>query len=91
MAMETPHGAMVKAPMDRGITASATNPKQLDRFRDRFSPAGARVTVAMPSCRPLPYAPIAIASDAWWHWIRWSWNFASGREWHRNSKRNGRA
>ena len=28
--------------MDRGIAVFAINPKQLDRFRDRFSPAGAK-------------------------------------------------
>jgi transposase len=28
--------------MDRGVAVFAINPKQLDRFRDRFSPAGAK-------------------------------------------------
>ena len=33
---------VVEALMDRGIAVFAINPKQLDRFRDRFSPAGAK-------------------------------------------------
>jgi transposase len=42
VAIETPHGPIVEALMDRGIAVFAINPKQLDRFRDRFSPAGAK-------------------------------------------------
>ena len=42
IAIETPHGPVVEALMDRGIAVFAINPKQLDRFRDRFSPAGAK-------------------------------------------------
>jgi transposase len=42
VAIETPHGPVVEALMDRGIAVFAINPKQLDRFRDRFSPAGAK-------------------------------------------------
>jgi len=41
-AIETPHGPIVEALMDRGIAVFAINPKQLDRFRDRLSPAGAK-------------------------------------------------
>jgi transposase len=42
VSIETPHGPIVEALMDRGIAVFAINPKQLDRFRDRFSPAGAK-------------------------------------------------
>ncbi len=42
VAIETPHGPVVEALMDRGIAVFAINPKQLDRLRDRFSPAGAK-------------------------------------------------
>ena len=42
VAIETPHGPIVEALMDRGVAVFAINPKQLDRFRDRFSPAGAK-------------------------------------------------
>ncbi len=41
-AIEVPHGPVVEALMERGIAVYAINPKQLDRFRDRFSPAGAK-------------------------------------------------
>ena len=42
VAIETPHGPVVEALMDRGVAVYSINPKQLDRFRDRFSPAGAK-------------------------------------------------
>jgi transposase len=42
VAIETPRGPVVEALMDRGVNVFAINPKQLDRFRDRFSPAGAK-------------------------------------------------
>lgn len=42
VAIETPHGAVVESLLDRGCQVFAINPKQLDRFRDRFSPAGAK-------------------------------------------------
>jgi transposase len=42
VAIETPHGPVVESLMERGFRVHAINPKQLDRFRDRFSPAGAK-------------------------------------------------
>ncbi len=42
VAIEVPHGPVVEALMERGFSVYAINPKQLDRFRDRFSPAGAK-------------------------------------------------
>ena len=42
VAIEVPHGPVVETLMDRGHPVHAANPKQLDRFRDRFSPAGAK-------------------------------------------------
>jgi transposase len=41
-AMESPHGVMVEALLERGVTSYSINPKQLDRFRDRHSGAGAK-------------------------------------------------
>jgi transposase len=41
-AAEMPHGALVEAFLERGYAVFAINPKQLDRFRDRFSVAGAK-------------------------------------------------
>jgi len=42
VAIEAPHGPVVETLMARGFRVHAINPKQLDRFRDRFSPAGAK-------------------------------------------------
>lgn len=42
VAIEVPHGPVVETLMDQGFLVFAINPKQLDRFRDRFSPAGAK-------------------------------------------------
>ncbi|MDP6942811.1 MAG: IS110 family transposase, partial [Myxococcota bacterium] len=42
VAIETPRGPVVEALLDRGLAVFAINPKQLDRFRDRFYPSGAK-------------------------------------------------
>ena len=42
VAIEVPHGPVVESLMDSGFALYSLNPKQLDRFRDRFSPAGAK-------------------------------------------------
>lgn len=42
IAIETPHGVLVDAFLEHGFAVFAINPKQLDRFRDRFSMAGAK-------------------------------------------------
>ena len=42
VAIEKPHGPEADALLERGIAVFAPDPKQLDRFRDRFSPAGAK-------------------------------------------------
>ncbi len=42
VAIEVPHGPIVESLMERGFHVYAINPKQFDRFRDRFSPAGAK-------------------------------------------------
>ncbi len=42
VAIEVPHGPVVESLLERGFRVHAINPKQLDRFRDRFSPAGAK-------------------------------------------------
>jgi transposase len=40
VAIETPRGAIVEALIDRGIAAFSINPKQADRFRDRYKVGG---------------------------------------------------
>src|ERR1700726_3237719 len=42
VAIETPHGPVVEMLLDHGFQVFAINPKQLDRFRDRFTVAGAK-------------------------------------------------
>lgn len=42
IAIEVPHGPVVEALMERQFNIWAINPKQMDRFRDRYSPAGAK-------------------------------------------------
>src|SRR5262249_11249264 len=42
VAIEPPRGPVVEALLERGFQVFAINPKQLDRFRDRFSVAGAK-------------------------------------------------
>jgi transposase len=42
VAIEVPCGPVVEALQAAGYAVFAINPKQLDRFRDRFSPAGAK-------------------------------------------------
>jgi hypothetical protein len=42
VAIETPRGPVVEALLERGFVVFSINPKQLDRFRDRFTVAGAK-------------------------------------------------
>jgi transposase len=42
VAIEVPRGAVVEALVERGFAVFAINPKQLDRFRDRHTVAGAK-------------------------------------------------
>jgi transposase len=41
-AIEIPRGAVVETLVEQGVAVFSINPKQLDRFRDRYSPAGAK-------------------------------------------------
>jgi transposase len=41
-AIELPRGTIVETLMESGFPVFSINPKQLDRFRDRYSPAGAK-------------------------------------------------
>ncbi len=41
-AIEIPRGALVETLLEHGFAVFFINPKQLDRFRDRYSPAGAK-------------------------------------------------
>ena len=48
VAIETPHGPIVEALLERGFNVYSINPKQLDRFRDRFTVAEAKDDNSMP-------------------------------------------
>lgn len=41
-AIEVPRGAVVETLLEHGFAVFSINPKQMDRFRDRYSPAGAK-------------------------------------------------
>ena len=42
VGIETPRGVLVDTVIEQGFPVFAVNPKQLDRFRDRFTAAGAK-------------------------------------------------
>lgn len=42
LSIEMPHGALVESLIERGFAVFSINPKQMDRFRDRFSVAGSK-------------------------------------------------
>jgi transposase len=42
IGIEVPRGALVELCVERGLSIYAINPKQVDRFRDRFTVAGAK-------------------------------------------------
>jgi len=42
VSIEIPHGPVVETLLEYGVSVFAINPKQLDRFRDRFTVAGAK-------------------------------------------------
>ncbi len=73
VAIEVPHGPIVESLMGHGLRVHAINPKQLDHFRDRFSPAGAKngSRDAELRCRPMRYAP-ALTPFAAWRPLIWS-------------------
>ena len=66
VAIEMTQGPVVEALLERGFCVYGINPKQLDRFRDRFTVAGAKclpsrkrgMTGATRTCWPTAYAPI---------------------------------
>lgn len=42
VGIEVPHGVIVETLLERGLMVFSINPKQLDRFRDRYTVAGAK-------------------------------------------------
>src|SRR4051812_22440105 len=83
VAIEVPHGPVIESLMERGFRVHSINPKQLDRFRDRFSPAGAKddsrdAEVLGDALRTDPRCFRAVHRSIQW----WS-NFGRGRAWRR--------
>jgi hypothetical protein len=72
VAIEMTQGPVVEALSQRGFCVYGINPKQLDRFRDRFTVAGAKslpsrrrgMTGATLTCWATAYAPIGTALSA---------------------------
>ena len=58
VAIEVPHGPVVESLLNRGCQVHSINPRQLDRFRDRFSPAGAK-----DDSRDAPVLAAALRTD----------------------------
>ncbi|MBK8977212.1 MAG: IS110 family transposase [Planctomycetes bacterium] len=71
ISIEIPHGAVVDTLLEQRFRVHAINPKQLDRFRDRFSPSGAKddrrdALVLADSLRTDGCAFRALEPDAAW-------------------------
>lgn len=69
VAIETPRGAVVETLVERHYAVFAINPKQLDRFRDRYTTAGAKdddrdAWVAASALRTDPAAFHRVAIEA---------------------------
>ena len=68
IAIEVSHGIVVETMLERAFSVYAINPKQLDRFRDRFSMSGAKddrrdARVLADSLRTDPQAFRSLAVD----------------------------
>ncbi len=79
VAIEVPHGPVVEMLMERGFKVHSINPKQMDRFRDRFTLAGpkddsrdAEVMASALRTDPRCFRLLAVADPS-------SSNCASGR------------
>jgi hypothetical protein len=78
VAIEVPHGPVVESPMECGLRVHAINPEQLDRFRDRFSPADAKDDSRDAHVLATHYGRTRVAFAALSDWTRSSSNNGSG-------------
>ena len=88
VAIETPRGPVVESLLANGLAVQSINPKQLDRFRDRYSPAGAKddrrdARVLASALRTDPHCLRRVEAP------RSSSNCASGRGCARSSSASG--
>ena len=81
IAIEMPHGPIVEMLLERGFAVYAINPKQMDRFRDRFTVAGAKDDSRDAECWAIRCAPTVAPFAAFAPTNPWSSNCASGRAW----------
>jgi transposase len=79
IAIEVPHGPVVETLLERGMTVFSINPKQVDRFRDRFGVSGAkddrrdaRVLADSLYTDPEAYRRLEIESSAYIELRQWS-------------------
>ena len=54
IGIEVAWGALVETLVESGFSLFSINPKQVDRFRDRFTVAGAKTMPGTLSCWPAP-------------------------------------
>jgi transposase len=79
VAIEVPHGPVVETLIERGFPVHAINPKQMDRFRDRFTLAGAKddsrdaeVMASALRTDPRCFRPLAVADPVVIELREWS-------------------
>lgn len=79
VAIEVPHGPVVETLIERGFKVHAINPKQMDRFRDRFTLAGAKddsrdaeVMASALRTDPRCFRPLAVADPVVIELREWS-------------------
>lgn len=79
VAIEVPHGPVVETLIERGFKVHAINPKQMDRFRDRFTMAGAKddsrdaeVMASALRTDPRCFRPLAVADPVVIELREWS-------------------
>jgi transposase len=79
VAIEVPHGPVVETLIERGFAVHALNPKQMDRFRDRFTLAGAKddsrdaeVMASALRTDPHCFRPLALADPVVIELREWS-------------------
>ncbi len=60
-AIESPRGAVVETLLEHGFAVFSINPKQLDRFRDRYSPAAAQSAPPTPLTPLTPPTPLPLS------------------------------
>jgi Transposase len=58
IVLETPRGPVVECVLERGYSVFSINPKQLDRFRDRHTVAGAKTIDETPLYSPILFGRI---------------------------------